>query len=167
MIPMDAGRLRLILYTAKCVLGLCAGYALYRLYPQHQFYWSIISILLVLAPDGKDSNKLAFERVVANVIGSGVGFLVLVVHQPNLFLMSLGVILTIAICTAFKVETVFRSALVSLIIVAIHQHQIDSRQIALERIGCVFVGCLIALVINYLFNFVMPPKAAETAASGE
>jgi uncharacterized membrane protein YgaE (UPF0421/DUF939 family) len=167
MIRMDAGRLRLILYSAKCVLGLCAGYALYRLYPQHQFYWSIISVLLVLAPDGKDSNKLAFERVVANIIGSGAGFLVQVAHSPNLFLLSLGVILTIAICTAFKVETVFRSALVSFIIVAIHQHQIDSWRIALERIGCVFIGCLIALVITYLFNFAMAPKASGTAASGE
>jgi uncharacterized membrane protein YgaE (UPF0421/DUF939 family) len=164
---IDAERLRLILYTIKCVLGFWAGYALYKMYPQHQFYWSIISILLVLAPDAKDSNKLAFERVVANIIGSGVGFLVQVVHRPNLFLMSLGVILTIAICTAFKVETVFRSALVSLIIVAIHQHQIDSWEIALERIGCVFVGCLIALGITYAFNYAMPSKASDAAASGE
>ncbi|MDB5049441.1 MAG: hypothetical protein JWO30_2512 [Fibrobacteres bacterium] len=160
-------RIRLALYAVKCVLGLCIGYALYKLFPQHQFYWSIISILLVLAPDGGDSNKLAFERMAANILGSSIGLLLYLAHRPNLFLLCVGVVATIAVGTALKLNNAIRSALVSLIIVMINEQQNNSWKIALERIGCVIAGCVIAMLITLVFNLAFPAKAGAQAAGGE
>ncbi|HKP96976.1 MAG TPA: FUSC family protein [Fibrobacteria bacterium] len=164
---MDSERARLALYAVKCVLGLCLGYALYRLFPQHQFYWSIISILLVLAPDGGDSNKLAFERMAANVVGSTIGLLLYLARKPDLPLLCAGVVATIAVGTAFKLNAAIRSALVSLIIVMLNEQQTNSWRVALERIGCVIAGCAIAMGITFLFNYLFPMKNAAPAASGE
>jgi hypothetical protein len=59
------------IYIMECIIGLCICYTLYKVFPQHQFYWSMVSVLLVIAPDGKNSNRLAFDRMKANVLGSG------------------------------------------------------------------------------------------------
>lgn len=160
---IDPEKLKVAVYSAKCVAGLCIGYALYRFFPQHQFYWSLISILLVLAPDGSDSNKLAFERIVANILGSSIGLAVFLVHAPNLFLLCLGVVLTIAIGTALKLNAVIRSAMVSLIVVMLNEEQNHSWKVAVERIGCVVAGCAIAMLVTYVFNFLMPAKYGAQA----
>ncbi|MEO7427704.1 MAG: FUSC family protein [Fibrobacteria bacterium] len=160
-------RLRLLLYAVKCVLGLCAGYALYRAFPQHQFFWSMISIMLVLAPDGGDSTKLAFERMEANVVGSTIGMLLYLLHKPNLLLLCMGVVITIAVGTKLRLENAIRSALVSLIIVMVGEQQNNSWRIALERIGCVIAGCVIALLITFAFNFLLPKQAQAKPVSAE
>jgi uncharacterized membrane protein YccC len=164
---IDAHRLRLLVYAVKCVLGLCLGYALYRAFPEHQFFWSMISIMLVLAPDGVDSNKLAFERMGANVVGSTIGMLIYLLHRPNLLLLCVGVVATIAVGTKLKLENAIRSALVSLIIVMINEQQNNSWKTALERIGCVIAGCGIAMLITFAFNFLLPKQVAAKPMSAE
>ncbi len=164
---IDAQKLRLLLYAFKCVAGLCVGYALYRLFPQHQFYWSIISILLVLAPDSGDSNKLAFERMGANLLGSTIGLLIYLVHKPNLLSLCVGVVATIFVGTRLKLENAIRSALVSLIVVMINEQQNNSGKAALERIGCVIAGCVIAMLITLAFNLLSPKGAAAAPIAGE
>ena len=62
-----------IQYILKCLIGSSVCYALYRLFPEHQFQWSIISLLLVIAPEEKDSFKLSLDRMKANIIGAVIG----------------------------------------------------------------------------------------------
>jgi uncharacterized membrane protein YgaE (UPF0421/DUF939 family) len=140
---------------------------LYRAFPQHQFFWSMISIMLVLAPDGGDSTKLAFERMEANVVGSTIGMLLYLLHKPNLILLCVGVVVTIAVGTKLRLENAIRSALVSLIIVMVGEQQNNSWKIALERIGCVIAGCVIALLITFASNFLLPKQTQTKPAGAE
>ena len=141
------------IYILECILGLCICYTLYKCFPQHQFYWSMISVVLVIAPDGKDSNRLAFDRIKANMLGSLIGLLLFLIRIPNLFLICIGVMLTIAIGTFLKLHAALRSALSALIIVMIHEEgQNSTWHIALERMGCVIIGCVIGLLITLAFN---------------
>ena len=48
-----------IAYIFKCLLGALICYSLYRLFPGHQMSWSIVSVLLVLAPEHGDSIRFA------------------------------------------------------------------------------------------------------------
>lgn len=115
--------------------------------------------MLVIAPDGKDSNSLAFDRIKANVLGSSVGLLLFLIHIPNLFLICIGVIVTIAIGMLLKLNTALRSALSALIIVMIHEEgQNSTWHIALERMVCVIIGCVIGLLITVAFNALIKPK---------
>jgi len=142
------------IYIVECIIGLCICYSLYKYFPEHQFYWSLISVVLVIAPDGKDSNRLAFDRMKANILGSSIGLLLFLIHWPNLFLICIGVILTIVIGTFLKLHTAMRSSLAALVIVMVHEEQQNSTwHIALERVGCVMVGCIIGLLITLTFNF--------------
>jgi uncharacterized membrane protein YgaE (UPF0421/DUF939 family) len=115
----------------------------------------MVSLVLVIAPDGTDSNRLAFDRMKANVLGSSVGLLLFLIHRPNLFLICIGVILTIIIGTFLKLNLALRSSLSALVIVMVHEQQQNSTwNIALERVGCVMLGCVIGLLITISFNFV-------------
>ena len=141
------------IYMIKCLLGLSAGYWLFVKFPNYPFYWTLISILLVMAPDPKDSSKLALERVIANMIGSGIGLLLFIINAPGLLLMGIGIIATITICSLLKLLTIGRSALAAMLIVMIHEKSGNTWQIALERLGCVALGCTIALLISISFGY--------------
>jgi uncharacterized membrane protein YgaE (UPF0421/DUF939 family) len=119
----------------------------------------MISVVLVIAPDGKDSNRLAVDRIKANVLGSSVGLLLFLIRIPNLFLICIGVMVTIAIGTLLKLHSALRSALSALVIVMIHEEgQNSSWHIALERMGCVIIGCIVGLLITLAFNAIRLPK---------
>lgn len=141
-------------YILKCLLGVSICYVPYVYVPQHEFYWSIISVLLVLAPDHGDSNRLAMDRMKANIIGSSVGLLsfLFLVHVPVLLVLCLAVIVNILICYMFGLENTTRSALAALVIVLIQEKEMSSWTSGFERMGCVIVGCLVAIVITYVFS---------------
>ncbi|MDB4900762.1 MAG: hypothetical protein JWQ63_43 [Mucilaginibacter sp.] len=144
---------RVYIYILECIVGLSICYTLYKNFPQHQFYWSMISAVLVIAPDGKDSDRLAFDRMKANILGSLIGLLLFLIHQPNLFLICIAVILTILIGTFFKLNNALRSALSALVIVMIHEEEKSSTwHIAIERMGCVMLGCIVGLLITLISN---------------
>jgi uncharacterized membrane protein YgaE (UPF0421/DUF939 family) len=112
----------------------------------------MISVVLVIAPDGT-SNRLAIDRMKANILGSSIGLLLFLIHQPNLFLICVAVILTILIGIFLKLNAALRPALAALIIVMIHEEQQNSTwHIAIERMGCVMLGCVIGLLITIVFN---------------
>ena len=82
----------------------------------------MISVVLVIAPDSKNSNQLAFDRMKANILGSSIG------------LICIGVILNIIIGTFLKLHTAMRSSLAALVIVMIHEAQQNSTwHIALDE----------------------------------
>src|SRR5664279_3726572 len=112
---------QIFIYLLECIIGLCICYSLYKYFPQHQFYWSLVSVVLVIAPDGKNSNRLAFDRMKANVLGSSIGLLLFLVHPPNLFMICIGVTLTILIGMFLKLNAALRSSLSALVIVMIHE----------------------------------------------
>lgn len=142
-----------IIYVLKCLLGLALCYFFYWLFPQYRFYWSIVSVLLVISPDDLDCKKLPIDRMKANITGSLVGLLLFIIHPPNLLMMGIGVVTTILICYIIQLGTATRSALAALIIVLVQQLNDHSLISAFERMVSVVLGCLVALFITYLFEY--------------
>lgn len=145
--------LEFIIYVLKCLLGLALCYFFYWLFPQYRFYWSIVSVLLVISPDDLDCKKLPIARMKANIAGSLVGLILFIIHPPNLLMMSIGVVTTILICYMIQLGTATRSALAALIIVLVQQLNDHSLISAFERMVSVVLGCLVALFITYLFEY--------------
>lgn len=144
-----------LVYLSKCILGLIITYTIYVLFPQHQFFWSVVSVLLAFSPDDKDAKKVAYDRMKANILGSAVGMLIFIIHEPNLFFMCLGVLLTIIIATILNIQSTTRSAMAAVIIVMLYEKENASWHMALERMFCVILGCLIALLLTLFFDFII------------
>lgn len=144
----------LLVYILKCLVGTAIGFYLYRLYPTLGA-WCLISIVLVLAPDDKDAMNLATNRIYANLVGAGIGLTLFYIHPINLFMTCVGITLSIVICELLKLQAATRSAGVALLIITMHQPGEYFWDVALERAGGVVSGCLIGILITYIFHIVI------------
>lgn len=149
---MEQKQIDFLLYVVKCLIGATAGFFIYRAYPEGGA-WSLVSILLVLSPEGKDAINLAEVRIKANLVGAGTGLLLFFLHPPALIMICLGVAIVLVICELLKLQVAARSALASVVIICIHESGKYFYQVALERAGGVIGGCLIALLITYLVHY--------------
>ncbi len=146
-------RLEFCEYNLKCFAGVAVGYLFYEAFPQQsgQFLWMLISILLSITHD--NDSKVAYDRMKGNVLGSAVGLFAFFLHNPpNLLTICIGVAMTIAVCFRLQLIGVSRTALVAFIIVVLNEEAHGSWEVAVYRMASVVVGCLIGLVINYVFR---------------
>jgi uncharacterized membrane protein YgaE (UPF0421/DUF939 family) len=148
----SAGDLSYFIYILKCVSGASICYALYRAFPNHQFSWSVVSVLLVIAPESADSIRLAFDRMKANILGASVGMTVFIVHTPEFISLCVAVVTTILLATFIKLGGASRSALAALAIVLIQENEKNTWRSALERMGCVVTGCIVGLIVTVIFS---------------
>ncbi|TRX12289.1 FUSC family protein [Flavobacterium gawalongense] len=145
----------LIIYGFKCIIGFLIGYQLYLSFPQYELYWTMLSIILVISPEAKDARRLSIERFKSNLIGSGIGLFCYFIHAPNVYMLLLGIILSIATCYFFNLMNVARTAIVALIIVLIHEQTQMSWIGAVERFISVTTGCFIGLSITIITSAVI------------
>jgi len=137
------------LYAAKCVLGTAACYGLYAAFPRYPLYWSIVSVLLVLDPDEKESMRLAIARMQANVAGATVGLVALLLFgRVGVLALCASVLATLAVCQAFGLGKATRSALAALVIVTMTGNA--TWFTGLERMLCVIAGCAVAIALTAL-----------------
>jgi uncharacterized membrane protein YgaE (UPF0421/DUF939 family) len=139
-----------ISYLVKCVVGVIFCYLLYKGIPQYPFYWAIVSVVIALSPDNSD--RLAIDRMKANILGCAVGLGLYPLHLPDLPALCIGVVLTILIGTSLGLTNAIRSAMAALVIVTIHEREGGQWYISLERVCCVVAGCLVALIVTLVFN---------------
>jgi len=78
-------------YIAKCVTGVLLSSLLSVFFSQWIDYsWSLISVVLVLSPEGTDSVELALTRIKANLVGAAIGVLLLFTLIPAPWNIALG-----------------------------------------------------------------------------
>jgi uncharacterized membrane protein YgaE (UPF0421/DUF939 family) len=143
------------------------GYQLYLAFPEYELYWTIISILLVISPEEKDSRKLSVDRFKSNLIGSSVGLVCFLLPTPEVVMMVAGIALSIVICHLFNLMSVARTAVVALIIVLIHEQATMTYWAALERFLSVTLGCLIGLYVTVLTSNVIKYLRKKTKLENE
>ena len=140
------------IYLLKCLTGVIICYVLYKYFPQYPFYWSLISVAVSLSPD--NSNSQAYDRMKANLIGCVAGICLFPLPFPNLVILCLGVALTILIGIAFRITNVLKTALAALVVIILQEDHHRHWYIALERVTCVVIGCVVALCVTLLFNLI-------------
>lgn len=147
---------QLIIYTTRCLLGFAIGYRLMLSFPEHELFWLLLSIILVISPEGKDSRRLTIERVRSNFIGSFVGlFCVLISEELSFALMLCGITVTSLICHLFRVMNMARVAIVALLIILLQPHLSAIQLTPLLRFATVSAGCLIGLTITVLSSMLL------------
>jgi uncharacterized membrane protein YgaE (UPF0421/DUF939 family) len=142
----------LLIYIAKNIAGVGLSYLLSLLVPQVDFAWCLISVVLVLSPEGTDSVKLAFTRIKANLVGATTGLLLLFIELPRPYNMATGAIISLFICDMLKLNAGAKSTLAAMIIVLMHPEGKHVWDASLERIFAVIIGCFLGLGITYLFH---------------
>ncbi|MGE4465336.1 MAG: FUSC family protein [Spirochaetales bacterium] len=142
-----------LLYISKCLIGTVICYGFYKAFPQYYLSWSIVSLLLVLAPDWDSSISLPIARIKANITGALIGLFCFTLPFSQLANLCIGVVLTIAVCTIMRFPSSTRSALAALVIVLLQEMGKPMWSYALQRIFAVLLGCLVGLALTLLFHF--------------
>jgi len=164
---MDISLKSLMLYCAKCVVGVLLVFGIAHVVNYTDIGWCLISIVLVLSPDSREAIPLAMTRMKANMTGGVASFCCLLLGSPEVFTLSLAFVLTIALCSVFKVMTGARSALAAAIIVILHGTGNPVWAPALERVLSVIVGCLLGLLITFVFHRRQAEKLMQPMMDGE
>ena len=156
---MDRKRFKsLIIYSLKCIVGSLIVLIGSPYIPSMNHYdtmWCILSILLILSPDGKESMNLAIIRIKANLLGASVGFAFMMalpesIHQ---WLIPPALFFTLLFGYLLKLDSCLRSALVATVIVMMPHQSLEAWSTPLERVFFVISGCVLAIVITYIFHF--------------
>ncbi|WP_319757161.1 FUSC family protein [uncultured Sphaerochaeta sp.] len=142
----------MVLYISKCLLGTIICYGFYKAFPQYYLHWSIISLLLVLAPDRDNSIALPIARIKANITGALVGLFCFMLPFHQLLGLLIGVVATISICSLLRFPSATRSALAALVIVLLQEGGNPMWSYALQRIFAVLLGCLVGLALTVCFQ---------------
>jgi uncharacterized membrane protein YccC len=146
---------RAFVYIAKCVTGVIIVFTLSYLFHYYDISWCLISVMLVLSPDGKDAMMLAMTRIKANVTGGIASFLCLIFGVPSMVTIGLAIGIAISLCYIFKIMAASRSALAAVIIIMLHQSGGPDYHLwstALQRCAGVTAGCLLGLFITFIFH---------------
>jgi uncharacterized membrane protein YgaE (UPF0421/DUF939 family) len=143
----------MLVYMAKCVTGilLCSLLTLF-LGEWIDYPWSLISVVLVLSPEGKDAVDLALTRIKANLVGASVGVLMLLSQLPWPWNIAVGAAVALFICDRLKLNAAARSTLAAVIIILLHPENNTLWSSSVNRVGAVITGCVLGLLITYVFH---------------
>lgn len=147
----------LLIYTIRCLIGFLIGFALYHRFPEYELFWTLLSIILVISPEEKDSRRLSIERFKSNLIGSSVALLCLQFYESSIYLIMFGIIITIFVCRVFKVMDMARVALVALLIIMVEPHHTEMAITPIFRCISVGIGCVIGLFIVIATSMIFKP----------
>src|SRR5258706_4906588 len=143
----------LLVYVGKCVAGILLCYLISLFFGRWIDYsWSLISVVLVLSPEGKDALELSLTRIKANVVGATIGILILFLLVPTPWNIAAGAALSLFACDRLGLHTRARSTLAAMIIILLHVEGSHLWDAALMRVLAVMAGSLLGLGITYVFN---------------
>ncbi|MCX6292214.1 MAG: FUSC family protein [Bacteroidetes bacterium] len=144
----------ILLYLVKCVIGIICAHAITSLFKlEDHTNWCMLSVLLVLAPDSEDSYKFATIRIKANLVAAAAALIISPFYFPGMMWISIAVVLAVLFCYVFGVDTGARSASVAVIIILMHDETRHWWDAATNRAFVVLLGCVIGLVITYVFHY--------------
>lgn len=140
------------IYLLKCLTGVLICYVLYIKIPAYPFVWAVVSVVIALSPD--NSNKLAYDRMTANLMGCAVGLALFPIDLPVWVGLCIGLALTISLSHALKKDEALRSALAALVIVLLNEEKTRQWYVPMERVVCVVAGCVVALLVTLGFSLI-------------
>ncbi|WP_437921316.1 FUSC family protein [Sphingobacterium sp. LRF_L2] len=144
-----------LIYIIRCLIGFSIGYVLYNNFAHFELFWAMLSIMLVISPEENDSKRLSIERFKSNFIGSTVALVCIIIKGNSLYMIVIGIVLTILTCRFFRIMNMARVAIVALLIIMVQPHQEELSYTPILRFASVGIGCLIGLSIVISSSYVI------------
>jgi uncharacterized membrane protein YgaE (UPF0421/DUF939 family) len=134
-------------YAAQAVIATVVVLAVYRWAGKPGGMWAAVSAVLVLQPGFERSLAASAIRVIANLLGVGIGALVGTMIPDRTVAVCIALVLIILLCEVARLDMGVRSACASVLIVGIGSDSLVAR--GFERATAVSVGCGMALLLQF------------------
>jgi uncharacterized membrane protein YgaE (UPF0421/DUF939 family) len=134
-------------YAAQAVVATLMVIALYRWLGRGSAMWAAVSAVLVLQPRFRRSLAASAIRVIANLLGAGIGVAISLAVPQRVAAVSIALTLIVLACEFLRLDAGVRSACASVLIVTMATGgSIVER--GWERASAVCIGCAVALALQ-------------------
>jgi uncharacterized membrane protein YgaE (UPF0421/DUF939 family) len=123
--------------------------------------WAAVSAVLVLQPGFRRSLASSAIRVIANLLGVGIGALTAIFIDDRIGALCIALVLIVMVCEFARLDMGVRSACASVIIVSIGSTSLTARGI--ERATAVCIGCGVAIVLQLALQPLIQRFLADAA----
>jgi uncharacterized membrane protein YgaE (UPF0421/DUF939 family) len=151
-------------YAAQAIVATVLVVALYQWFGKGSAMWAAVSAVLVLQPRFQRSLAASGIRVIANLLGVGIGVAVSLAIPERIEAVMISLVLIVLACEWLRLDAGLRSACASVLIVTmVPGGSLVAR--GEERAIAVCIGCGVALMLQVVVYGVlgrMPKSPAET-----
>ncbi len=148
-------RRRLVIHAAKTALAAALCWWLATRFGLHEGYWGAISAIIVLQSNFGSTITASRDRLLGTLIGACFGFsFSLFGALPWNYILAL--IAAVSVCGLLGFRSSSRLAGVTVTIVMLVQGAASHWTVALDRVGQVFLGIVVALAVS---TMVFPDRA--------
>ena len=137
-------------YAAQAVVATALVIALYDWLGKGTAMWAAVSAVLVLQPRFQRSLAASATRVIANLLGAGIGVAVSLAIPQRVVAVLVSLTLIVVACEWLRLDTGLRSACASVLIVTMAPGPLVERGEA--RASAVCIGCGVALVLQWCYT---------------
>lgn len=140
-----------IAFTA--VVCLCLA----KLLKLPQGYWAVMSSIIVMQANVKETISASSNRLAGTAIGAIIGGIFLKLYGVHVWVFGIAVMVVVLICISLNLKQSYRLAAVTVAIILLVQHTESPWMTALHRFLEVSLGVVVALLISLM----MDPKYTE------
>jgi len=133
-------------YAAQAVVATVLVILLYRWLGKGSAMWAAVSAVLVLQPRFHRSLAASAIRVIANLLGAGIGVAVSLAVPQRIVAVGISLTLIVIACELLRLDAGVRSACASVLIVTMAPGSLVER--GEERAVAVCIGCGVALALQ-------------------
>jgi uncharacterized membrane protein YgaE (UPF0421/DUF939 family) len=133
-------------YAAQAVVATVLVVLLYRWLGKGSAMWAAVSAVLVLQPRFQRSLAASAIRVIANLLGAGIGVGISLAIPERLEAVVISLVLIVLACEWLRLDAGVRSACASVLIVTMAPGSLVAR--GEERALAVCIGCGVALSLQ-------------------
>jgi uncharacterized membrane protein YgaE (UPF0421/DUF939 family) len=135
-------------YAAQAVAATLLVVELYHWLGKGSAMWAAVSAVLVLQPRLRRSLAASAIRVIANLLGAGIGVAVSLAIPERIVSVVVSLTLIVLACEFLRLDAGLRSACASVLIVTMAPGPLLER--GQERASAVCVGCAVALALQFV-----------------
>jgi uncharacterized membrane protein YgaE (UPF0421/DUF939 family) len=150
-------------YAGQSVVATVLVLAAYRWAGKSGGMWAAVSAVLVLQPGFRRSLAASAIRVIANLLGVGIGTVMGILIPDRVLAVCISLVLIVLLCEAMRLDMGVRSACASVLIVAIGSDPLIARGI--ERATAVSIGCGMALALQLMLHPIIQRLRPDTGQS--
>ena len=151
-------------YAGQAVIATVMILAIYNWAGKSGGMWAAVSAVLVLQPGFQRSLAASAIRVIANLLGVGIGALSSAVIPDRVVAVCVALVVIVIVCEFARLDLGVRSACASVLIVGIGNNPLLARGI--ERATAVCVGCGMAILLQISLQPLIHLVLADGGGSG-
>lgn len=153
-----------LLYVFRIVLGCLIAWGVLNALHIEKKEWALISVIIVSEPDFENLRANTVSRVINTLAGCALGLLFLLATGVNFLSLIAAITTAILVSTSFpRYPSSWKLAPVTVVIVMVpsimaHAALRAALALALMRAGEVLIGCIIAFLMGWIFDWLYKLK---------